>query len=282
MVGQRDLEEMEIQMDVRKPLALSIVAFAVVALTLGLRTKQVDSGTPPVTEPPAKGNQLPTHSQPVQAMQDEMAALRQSAVRPADVGAENLLQSPEEHMKALVEQLNNTKADFDKALSIRRQQEVEDLMAAGFAPDRIEWIRHRSDELQAQWRKEQAERRRQGLPLDAAQEAAHYYDRDVGLRSEIGDEEYTRYRLALGRPAGVAVAALTQGSPGGRAGLLPGDDIVNYGGTRVFNLVELNALASRRNPGDSVLVDVRRNGQTIQLVVPGGPLLVETKMPFPL
>jgi len=188
----------------------------------------------------------------------------------------------EQDIKALEEQLKIADANRERFLSLQRQREVENLMAAGFAPDRIEWIRQRSDELQAQWRRDQAERRRQGLPLDAAQEAAYYYDRDVGLRSEIGDDEYTRYRLALGRPAGVAVAALTQGSPASRAGLLPGDDIVNYGGTRVFNLAELNALASRRNPGDSVLVDVRRNGQTIQLVVPGGPLRIETKMPFPL
>lgn len=267
-------------MGLKKPLVLTFVAFAIVALTLGLRTKQVDSETPPVTEPLAKGNQLPTQSQPIQAIQDEMAALHQSAVRPADVAAENLLQSPEEHMKALVVQLNNTKANLDKVLAIRRQREVEKLMAAGFAPDRIEWIMHRSDELQAQRKKDQMERRRQGLPLDAEQEAVHYYDQDAGLRSEIGDDEYTRYRLALGRPAGVRVSALTQGSPASRAGLLSGDDIVNYGGTRVFNLAELTELASRRNPGDSVLVDVQRNGQTIQLVVPGGPLRIETRMPL--
>lgn len=269
-------------MDEKKLLALAFVAFAVVALTFSLRTKEVVSETPPVTEPSATGNQLPTQSQRIQAMRDEFAALSQSAVRPADVAAENSQQSLQEKMKALEERMDSARADLERAMSIRRQRETENLMAAGFAPDRIEWIRKRSDELQAQRNKDQLERRRKGLPLDAEQEAAYYYDRDIGLRSEIGDEEYTRYRLALGRSAGVAVAALTQASPAGPAGLLPGDDIVNYGGTRVFNLAELNALASRRNPGDSVLVDVRRNGQTFQLVVPGGPLRIETKMPFPL
>lgn len=273
---------METQMDARKSLALAIVAFGIVALTLGLRTKQVDSEPPAVTEPPAKGNQLPTQSQSIQAMQDELAALRQSAVQPTDVAAEDSRLSLEVDIKNLEEQLTNNRAILDKAISMRRQREDESLIAAGFAPDRIEWIRQRSDELQTQWRKDQAERRRQGLPLDAAQEAAYYYDRDIGLRGEIGDDEYARYRLALGRSAGVAVAALTQGSPASRAGLLSGDDIVNYGGTRVFNLAELNALASPRDPGESVLIDVRRNGQTIQLVVPGGPLRIETKMPFPL
>ena len=265
----------------RKPLVLSIAALTVVALTLGLRMKQVDSEAPPVTETPARGNQLPAQSQAVQAMQDEMAASSQSAVRSADVAAEDLQQSLQERLKALQGQLDRAKSDHDEALSIRRQREDENLMAAGFAPDRIEWIRRRSDELQAQWRKDQMESRRQGLLLDDAQEAAHYYDPDVGLRSEIGDDEYTRYRLALGRSAGVAVAALAQDSPASRAGLLPSDEIVNYGGRRVFNLAELNALASQRDPGDAVLVDVRRNGQAIQLVVPGGPLRIETKMPFP-
>jgi hypothetical protein len=271
---------MEIQMDVRKLLALLIVAVAVVALTWGLRTKQVVSETPPVTEPLAKGSQLPTESQRIQALQEELAALRESASRPADVAAEVLPQSPQERMKMLREQANNALDDLDKALAIQRQREVEKLMAAGFAPDRIEWIRNRSNELRAQRTKEQFERLAQGLPPDAPQEAVPYYDPDAWLPSEIGDDEYTRYRVALGRPTGVAVTALPQGSPAVHAGLLLGDDIVHYGGARVFSVAELNALASRRNPGDSVLVDVRRKGQTMQVVVPGGPLPIGTKMPY--
>ena len=52
----------------------------------------------------------------------------------------------------------------------------------------------------------------------------------------------------------------------------PGDEIVAYDGKRVFDVGELNALTLEGTPGESVVVDVRRDGQNVQLVMPRGPL----------
>ena len=45
-----------------------------------------------------------------------------------------------------------------------------------------------------------------------------------------------------------------------------------YNGRRIFDMRELNALTLVGTPGESVVIDVRRDGQNLQLVMPRGPL----------
>src|SRR5690606_545711 len=109
---------------------------------------------------------------------------------------------------------------------------------------------------------------RDGRPFDPAVPLAATRT----LRGEIGDDEYERYLQALGRSTAVVVREVLASSPAERAGLQPGDQVVAYGGERVFDQRELNALTLQGQAGESVVLDVRRNGQTIQLVVPRGPI----------
>jgi PDZ domain-containing protein len=142
---------------------------------------------------------------------------------------------------------------------------IERLTQAGFPPDRAEWINRRTEELRMQALQEQYDARREGRPPAG----------DIGLntlRTELGEADYERYRTAMGQPTSVGVAAVLASSPGERAGLMPGDEIVAYGGKRVFDVGELNALTLEGTPGESVVLDVRRDGQNVQLVVPRGPI----------
>ena len=65
---------------------------------------------------------------------------------------------------------------------------------------------------------------------------------------------------------------LEWGQVGRPAGLQPGDEIVSYDGKRVFDMRELNAFTLEGRAGESVVVDVRRDGRTVQLVMPRGPI----------
>ena len=148
----------------------------------------------------------------------------------------------------------------------RRERLVIDrLTAAGFPPDRAEWINRRTEELRMQALQEQYDARREGRPPAG----------DSGLttlRTELGEADYERYRTAMGQPTSVGVADVLASSPAERAGLMPGDEIVAYGGKRVFDVGELNALTLEGTPGESVVLDVRRDGQNVQLVMPRGPI----------
>jgi S1-C subfamily serine protease len=95
---------------------------------------------------------------------------------------------------------------------------------------------------------------------------------DETLRAELGDTDYERYLQADGRPTAVPVRDVLASSPAERSGLQPGDEIVAYAGQRVFGMSELNSLTLEGTPGESVIVDVRRAGQNVQLVLPRGPI----------
>jgi hypothetical protein len=151
--------------------------------------------------------------------------------------------------------------------------EADKLMAAGFSRERIEWIGKRKEELYQQYQQKGASRQPDEV-------AAHFYDRDIGLRQELGDDEYTRYRQALGRGVGLKVSEVLPGGSGQAAGLKAGDEIVSYGGIRVFNTGELNPLIRRYEAsGGAQPVEVIRNGQRILLNAPAGDLVMRQKDP---
>jgi membrane-associated protease RseP (regulator of RpoE activity) len=146
--------------------------------------------------------------------------------------------------------------------------QVEALVAAGFPPDRAAWIEHRTSELRMQALQAQYDAQRQGKPFDPGQG----FNGDGTLRSELGDNDYERYLKAMGRPTSVGIQGVLASSPGERAGLKPGDEVVAYDGKRVFDLRDLNTLTFEGTAGESVTVSVRRDGQTVHLTMPRGPI----------
>ena len=142
---------------------------------------------------------------------------------------------------------------------------LDRLTAAGFAPDRAEWINRRTEELRMKTLQEQYDARREGR-------APAGDSPDTTLRAELGEADYERYRTAMGQPTSVGVADILASSPAERAGLKPGDQIVAYAGKRVYDVGELNALTLEGTSGESVVLDVRRDGQNVQLVMPRGPI----------
>jgi hypothetical protein len=147
-----------------------------------------------------------------------------------------------------------------------RERQLERLVAAGFTRERAEWLERRTQELEVQAMQAQYEAQRGGQP------APGQADTQRALRNEIGDAEYERYLTATGRPTQVQVLDVLASSAAERAGLQSGDQIVSYAGMRVFDIRELNALTREGAPGESVTVTVLRNGQSMQLQVPRGPL----------
>jgi membrane-associated protease RseP (regulator of RpoE activity) len=145
---------------------------------------------------------------------------------------------------------------------------VEQFIAAGFAPDRAEWINRRTQELRMASLQAQYDATREGRPFEPGAALAG----DRTLRTELGDADYERYLTALDRPTSVGVRDVLASSPAETSGLRAGDQIVAYDGQRVFDMRELNTLTLEGTPGESVVVGVLRDGQNVQLVMPRGPI----------
>jgi len=147
------------------------------------------------------------------------------------------------------------------------------LIDAGFTPDRAAWILQRESELQMAAMQAQFDARRSGEPMDRFDPAL---DPSAALRAEIGDAAYEQYLEANFRSTSVSVSSVLESSPGQRAGLQPGDEIVSYNGNRVFDVSDLNQQTMLGEPGESVVVDIMRDGMPMQVVMPRGPIGVST------
>jgi hypothetical protein len=162
----------------------------------------------------------------------------------------------------------NGNIDPVKVRAREREQRLDRLVRAGLSRERAEWVERREQELQLQAEQARYDAQRSGQPVRGV-------DIEASLRKEMGDAEYEKYLTGTGRSTQVQVRDVLASSAAERAGLRPGDQIVSYAGTRVFDTGELNALTRQGNPGESVTVEVQRNGQTVELTVPRGVLGVE-------
>ncbi|MEJ0098348.1 MAG: PDZ domain-containing protein [Pseudomonadota bacterium] len=160
--------------------------------------------------------------------------------------------------------------NFDPAamLEQRRQRQIDRLVAAGFTADRAEWINRRTQELELQQQQAQADAQRNGTPFRRV-------DTETALRKDMGDAEYEKYLSALGQPTNVRVMDVLATSAAEKSGLKAGDQIVSYAGTRVFDNDDLTTLTRQGTPGETVTVEVQRDGQTVQVQVPRGVLGVQ-------
>lgn len=143
---------------------------------------------------------------------------------------------------------------------------VDALVGAGFSLDRATAIERRTQELRVEAMQARFDAAREGTTPDRT------FNINQQLRAELGDADYERYLEATGRPIRVGVGSVLASSAAEQAGMLPGDEIVTYGGQRVFDAQDLNRLQLEGQAGEPVLVDVVRDGQQVQLVLPRGPL----------
>lgn len=146
---------------------------------------------------------------------------------------------------------------------------TERLVEAGIDVGLAGWIVQREQELQMDSLQARFEAGRNGDPID------YYRDRYSGsevLREELGDPDYERYLEANGRSTSVSVSSVIGSSPAQSAGLKPGDEIVSYDGNRVFSMSDITAATMTGEPGQTIVVDVLRDGLTMQVVLPRGPL----------
>jgi len=94
----------------------------------------------------------------------------------------------------------------------------------------------------------------------------------VALREELGDESFDLLLYASGQPNRVVIRSLLEQAPATEAGLEAGDVILSYDDRRIFRPGELKRMTASGSAGESVPVEILRQGRQIPLSVPRGPL----------
>ena len=150
-----------------------------------------------------------------------------------------------------------------------QERRVSRMVEGGFSEDEARQILQRESAaqfkaLQAEW---EAERNGETFDRYASMNSTQSI-----LRSEVGDDVYARYLAAQGQPTAVNVTQVLSGSPGIRAGMQAGDEIVRYNGERIFSMADLRDQTMQGDPGEEVVIEVERDGMRMQLIVPRGPI----------
>lgn len=96
------------------------------------------------------------------------------------------------------------------------------------------------------------------------------------MRQELGDQQYELYLETSGRPTSVQVSGVADDSPGSNAGIQTGDQILGYDGNRIFSILDLQEAAQTGTPGQTVIVDVIRDGSAVSLAIPRGEIGITT------
>lgn len=145
------------------------------------------------------------------------------------------------------------------------------LLERGVDPDDVASLR-------AVW--EEVEMQKIVLADQAAREgwansARHQNERraiEQDFREELSFDEYDRYLYATGKRNRTKITDVLDRSPGAIAGFEIGDTILSYGGERVFSPTDVRDLSRSGRAGETVQVEVAREGSITTLAVPRGPL----------
>lgn len=179
----------------------------------------------------------------------------------------NLAESSQAREQAQLQRA--ARRDRGARMQDREDMRLGQLVAGGFTEGRAREILEFEDEIRMAALQAEFEARQKGEDFNPWDWASNY---QTGLRERLGDADYEKYLTAQGGQATVTVREVIGSSPANRAGLRPGDQILSYDGKRVFSMNELRSMAFDGDPGEDVIVDIERNGQRMQLVLPRGPM----------
>ncbi|MGB5352241.1 MAG: PDZ domain-containing protein [Woeseia sp.] len=150
---------------------------------------------------------------------------------------------------------------------------VQRLIDAGFSPERAEYLYQRESALRMSLIEARYEAERNG---DAENLGSLRQAEMEAFRNELGPSEYERYLEGTGRSTSVVVGSVLDTSPAQRVGIQPGDEILSYGGTRVYNMSDLNRAMQAGVAGETVAAEIVRDGVTMQVALKRGPLGITT------
>ena len=98
---------------------------------------------------------------------------------------------------------------------------------------------------------------------------------DDALRDDVGDDSWDQMLFAAGYNNRVVVSNVLEGSQAASLGIRSGDEILSYGGSRVFGAAELREATRGGESGDVVRIEILRDGEPLGFWLPRGPIGVQ-------
>ena len=90
--------------------------------------------------------------------------------------------------------------------------------------------------------------------------------------NQLSEAEYDSYLYASGQTNRVAVTSVLESAPAATAGIEPGDHIIRYDNQPIYNWRELREATSNGQIGETIAVEIDRDGDIVELYLARGPL----------
>lgn len=151
---------------------------------------------------------------------------------------------------------------------------IDNLLAAGVDPAVAEELKRQTDQwaLQRLELIDQASREGWRRSDEFGERMEELRELQPDIRDELGEATYDRYLYESGDSNRVEVSDVIDGSAAQLAGIQYGDVVLSYADSRVFTSRELQRSTRDGSRGESVQVQVLRDGQLISVDLPRGPL----------
>jgi len=157
------------------------------------------------------------------------------------------------------------------------QPNQENLIAAGISTDEADKLLRRMS--QQEYRRLELQnniRRNKGAASNKYREQLRELNQnEISLRSELGDDAYDKYLFASQQNNRVKISSVMAGSPAESSGFDSNDIILSYDGQKILNWADIRRLTLEGEIGSYTNVDVLRNGERMNLMVPRGTLGVQ-------
>lgn len=151
----------------------------------------------------------------------------------------------------------NEQALIDSGIASSRASELK----ANFEQLEMERLYLRDQSIRESWDRAQYREAMQALA-----------GKEDDLKNRLSESEYDAYLYASGQTNRVAVTSVLASSQAGTAGIQSGDYIIRYDNQRVYKGFDLQQATSSGSIGDSVELEVERDGDTLHFYLPRGPL----------
>ena len=176
---------------------------------------------------------------------------------------------------------NNERASRTERHRQYREMQMQRLLDAGLSQNRAEFIIDKQERFQYDYMRYSYEYRHL---QDKASERGAELKEQLEIHSnprrlmehELNKQEFELYLKANGERQEMRIDRVVSETPAASIGLQPGDKIISYNGERVFHMGDLRSQIYKVAPGESVPLEVEREGGNREVIyVPSGPLGIQ-------
>ncbi|MEM7282126.1 MAG: PDZ domain-containing protein [Pseudomonadota bacterium] len=168
-----------------------------------------------------------------------------------------------------------------RVTSANRNQKplVERLESTGMSASEALEVKSMVDEISLAQLNFEDQARRGNWDRDARRQGRREVEQlRASLKENLGESKYDQYLFAMGQPNRLTVTDVINNSAAETAGLQPGDVVLRYGGERLYSRRDLRSVTSVGQGGETMTVEILRDGRPLQMFLPRGPLGVQLSM----